>query len=481
MSAAGTLGAMNLLLHDSRDLPGRRVMILLSEGFQIMQTDRRDDAWQPETRIRSGLDRVFEQATRAGVVIYSVDVRGLRAGGLLASDDARGQASPKGTAVSEADNAARDRGRLLIDTQESLGYVAEQTGGFAILNTNDIGRGLGRVLDDVKSYYILGYDPPEGTFAAKGKTPRYHKVTVRVRRRGLTVKSRKEFLGVSDPPNAAPVAPAQVLQHAALSPFATSEIPIKATALPGYSPTDGAFVRALLYIDGRPLAYEPDATGRRAASVDVLGLAVDEQGTEVGELTTGFSVALADNANPAELEKGLVYVLRVPIPNPGAYQVRFAVRDQHSGAVGATGQFVQLEDVAHGAFALSGIVVGEDTQHADASVAEGLDTAGLLRQQARRVFDRGSRLTYAYEVYNAGPAVEATASVWRGDERVFATPADELKAPAAAASRFSAAGGLKLGTGLPPGRYVLQVDARTRPGGGSKRTAATERIDFEVR
>ena len=39
MSAAGTLGAMNLLLRDSRDLPGRRVMILLSEGFQIMVKD----------------------------------------------------------------------------------------------------------------------------------------------------------------------------------------------------------------------------------------------------------------------------------------------------------------------------------------------------------------------------------------------------------------------------------------------------------
>ncbi len=481
MSAAGTLGAMNLLLHNSRDLPGRRVMILLSEGFQVMETDHHDGTWQPEPRIRGGLDRVFEQATRAGVVIYSVDIRGLQTGGLLASDNAVGLGSPQDVIEnSQVVKAAHDRNRMLLDTEESLSYVAAQTGGFAVLSSNDIGRGLERVLDDVKSYYILGYDPPEGTFAEKGKTPRYHKLSVRVKRPGLKIRTRKEFLGFREPPETAPSTPAEALQHAALSPFATSEIPIKATALPGYSPTSGAFVRALLYIDARGLSYEPDATGRRAASVDVLGIAVDEQGTEVGQLSTGFSVALADKADEAELEKGLVYVLRVPIAKPGAYQVRFAVRDQRSGAVGSTGQFVQLEDVAHGAFALSGIVIGEDKTSADARVAEGLDTGGLLRQQARRVFEPGSQLSFAYEVYNAGAPVEATASVWRGDEKVFATMADRLAPPATDESRFAAAGGLKLGTALPPGRYVLQVDARTKPGSG-RRKSATERIDFEVR
>ena len=173
-------------------------------------------------------------------------------------------------------------------------------------------------------------------------------------------------------------------------------------------------------------------------------------------------------------------MLRVPIPKPGAYQVRFAVRDQRSGAVGLTGQFVQLQDVAHGAFALSGIVIGEDEKSADARVAEGLDTAGLLRQQARRVFEPGSHISFAYEVYNAGAPVEATASVWRGDEKVFATMVDRLAPPATDASRFAAAGGLKLGSALPPGRTSLQVDAKTRPGSG-RRKSASERIDFEVR
>jgi VWFA-related protein len=477
MSAAGTLSAMNLMLRDSRDLPGRRVMILLSEGFQIMETDHLDGSWTPEPRTRSGLDRVFEQATRAGVVIYSVDVRGLQTGRLMASDNAKGlQTSQQAPEQSQAVAAGNERTSMLLDTEESLSYVAEQTGGFAVLSNNDLGHGLARVLDDVKSYYILGYEPPDGTFAAEGKTPRYHKLSVRVKRPGLTVRTRKEFLGFREPPETVPVTAAGILKHAALSPFATSEIPIKATALPGYSPATGGFVRALLYIDARALSYAPDDAGHRAASVDVVGIAVDDQGSEVSQLSTGFSVALADQADQEGLEKGLVYVLRVPIPKPGAYQVRFAVRDQRSGAVGSTGQFVQLEDVAHGAFALSGIVIGEDDKPAaDAKVGEGLDTAGLLRQQARRVFEPGSRLSFAYEVYNADAPVEATASVWRGDEKVFTTMADRLAPPAATASRFAAAGGLKLGTALPPGRYVLQVDAK------SKRKAASERIDFEVR
>jgi hypothetical protein len=55
---------------------------------------------------------------------------------------------------------------------------------------------------------------------------------------------------------------------------------------------------------------------------------------------------------------------------------------RHSGALGSVGEFVQIDDVAKGDFALSGIVIGENNA-ANVRPAEGLDAAGLLRQQAR--------------------------------------------------------------------------------------------------
>ena len=210
-------------------------------------------------------------------------------------------------------------------------------------------------------------------------------------------------------------------------------------------------------------------------------MAFDQEGIEVGHFSTGFSLALTEHAAQAALEDGVVYVLRVPIPHPGAYQVRFAVRDRHSGALGSVGEFVQIDDVAKGDFALSGIVIGENNA-ANVRPAEGLDAAGLLRQQARRIFAPGTNLTFAYEVYNASAPVQASITIWKGEGKITDGPTDTLTPPADAGQRFAAAGGIKLGEKLAPGDYFLQVVARTsdseRKG---KQRSATQRVEFEVR
>ena len=474
MSAAGTLGALNLLVRSARELPGRRALVLLSEGFEIMGYDL--GTWQPIPRVRGALDRLIEQATRAGVVIYTVDSRGLQSGGLQAADNAAGRNG------AEIASAGGDRLKKLIDTQEGMGYLAEQTGGIAVANTNDLATGLRRATDDVRSYYIIGFTPAPGSFAAPGKTPREHKISLKVKRPGLKVRTRKSFFGVSDPDVVpGPITPAEALREAVMSPFATTEIPLKGTALAAFSPTTGTFVRALLHLDARALTFAPDAEGHRVAEVDVLGMAFDQEGIEVGHLSTGFSLALTEHAAQAALEDGVVYVLRVPIPHPGAYQVRFAVRDRRSAALGSVGEFVQIDDVAKGDFALSGIVIGENNA-ANVRPAEGLDAAGLLRQQARRIFAPGTNLTFAYEVYNASAPVQASITVWQGERKITDGPTDTLTPPGEAGQRFAAAGGIKLGEKLASGDYFLQVVARTsdseRKG---KQRSATQRVEFEVR
>jgi VWFA-related protein len=477
MSASGSLGALNLIIRGASQLPGRRAIVLLSEGFALMTNDR--GAYIAEPRTRIALDRAIEAAMRNGVVIYSVDARGLQTGGLMASDNVVGNAAP--------DTSQLDRRRFIHDTQEGLTYVAEQTGGIAALDTNDIGAGIARVVNDIRSYYILGYTPDDNTFAKPGKTPRLHKLSLKVKRPGLTVRTRKTFLGVSDPPAMAPQtssSPAQALRDAATSPFTASEIPMRATALPGYAP-DGAFVRTLLEIDAKALSFARGADGRTTADVDVLGMAFDQDGSEVGHMSTAFSVGLNSDTDAEALRdgEGLIYVLKVPIPKPGAYQIRFAARDRRSGAIGSAGQFAWIDDVAHGAFAMSGILLGpESTTTASSKPAEAVDTSGLLKQQGHRVFRPGTRLSYAYEIYNAADApVEASATVWRGQERVFTAPAATLVPPATSAERFAAAGGIKLGPSLPPGDYVLQIATRTPQAKTRKKGVAVQSVDFEVR
>jgi hypothetical protein len=99
--------------------------------------------------------------------------------------------------------------------------------------------------------------------------------------------------------------------------------------------------------------------------------------------------------------------------------------------------------------------------------------------QALRVYRPGAQLRYACEIYNAAGPVQLALSVWRGSERVLATPADTLAPPSRAERWFAAGGAFKLGDALPPGRYVLQLAAQTTASG--KAVRAVQRMDFDVR
>ena len=383
ISASGTLGALNLAIEAARDLPGRKAVLFVSEGFQIMEGAELD------VRVRTALDRAIDRAARAGVVVYSLDPRGLQTAGLQAGDNLK---RPSPGESLEATVRARAAERLAFnrDTQESLAYLAEQTGGFAVLNTNDLAQGLGRIVEDIRDYYVIGYVPDEGTFARKGQKPRYQKISVKARRPGVRVRTRKEFLGVSDPDEAArPADSGEQLVRAAISPFTETDIELRATTLPGYSVEQGLFVRALLHIDARAFTFRDGDGGKRTASVDVLGMVFDPDGTQVGHLSTGFSVGAADDASEGALRDGVAYTLRVRIPAAGAYQVRFAVRDQQSGRMGSAGDFVNVPDVAGGEFALSGIVL-----HAGAAEAAGgrSEPLTLSPAQALRIYRPGIHL-----------------------------------------------------------------------------------------
>ncbi len=214
MSAGGTLGMLQLAIRGVRDLPGRKAVVLISEGFELFERDP-DGTYQPSLLVRDQLERVVDRAMRVGVVVYAIDPRGLQTGGLTAED---------ATTFAGADTvmtAGVSRRQFLLETQESLRFLAEQTGGRAMVNSNDIAQLLKRVSDDLRGYYVIGYTPPEDTFAAPGRTPRFHAVSVSVKRPGLRVRTRKGFLGVSDNDRTAPPAsPQQALHDAAMSPFA---------------------------------------------------------------------------------------------------------------------------------------------------------------------------------------------------------------------------------------------------------------------
>ena len=124
------------------------------------------------------LRRVYETASRFNASIYAVD--------------------PRGLAVFEFDMdqpqiSYRTDQRALRFTQDTLRILAEETGGRAIVNQNDLRPGLQQMLDDASGYYLLGYNssgaPTDGEF---------HEIEVRLRRDGLRVRAREGYWAVTE-------------------------------------------------------------------------------------------------------------------------------------------------------------------------------------------------------------------------------------------------------------------------------------------
>ena len=125
MSSTGTLSMLQMAIRGVRDLPGRKAVVLISEGFQILERDP-DGTYQLAYLVRDQLDRVVDLAMRAGVVLYSLDPRGLVAGGLNAEDTA--------TFADAADTslATVERRRFLLETLDTRRFLADQTGDYRL-------------------------------------------------------------------------------------------------------------------------------------------------------------------------------------------------------------------------------------------------------------------------------------------------------------------------------------------------------------
>jgi hypothetical protein len=288
-------------------------------------------------------------------------------------------------------------------------------------------------------------------------------------------------MGVSDPERRSALpTPAEELVRAARSPFNAATIGLHTTNLPGYSPERGMFVRTVLRLDAHGLTFSAGADGTKTATVDLVGLVFDTDHTQVHDINTGFNVTLENGAADQAIQDGLVYTARVPIAKPGGYQLRFAVRDRRSGAIGTGGAFVAVPDVAGGAFALSGLVLRADQRSAPSASLDS-DRFSLPPADALRVYAPGTALEYSYEIYNAGKAVEVVATLWRGEKQLATLPPDAL-VPPPDGSPLSAAGRLSLAKDLPAGIYLLQISATsTDPKHAKKVRRAVQWLSFDVK
>jgi len=199
--SARTLRTLTTLATGLANVPGRKTIVLMSEGFLA------EDEWPL-------VAETVTLAAKANARIYTLDARGLERG-----------------LPSVFDAAPTDSATRLLEQMDfgadSINSLAVDSGGFVVRNTNQFDQAIARIADDAGNYYVLGIRPsaqPDGKF---------HPIRVKVTRPGVSVRARRGYVAVPRPAAMETITAARGEAPAATpEPPATADEPSPVTAPP---------------------------------------------------------------------------------------------------------------------------------------------------------------------------------------------------------------------------------------------------------
>src|SRR6185436_543668 len=183
----------------------------------------------------------------------------------------------------------------------------------------------------------LGYNPDDSTFqTGAGK---FHSISVRLKRPGLTVRSRTGFLGNPDRGTPLPRTPLEQITRALTAPFATGDVRVRLTTLFSHDLKKGSSIDAMLHFDVRDLTFTIEADGTRTSQIDIAAVTFDVEGNQIDGASKTWRFHMTKEQYDSVVNSGIVYNLHVPVKKPGPYQMRVVLRDNGSQRIGSSTQF----------------------------------------------------------------------------------------------------------------------------------------------
>ena len=455
------LASLAALCEAQRDVPGKKTVVLFSQGFITSSTQD----WQ--------VQGIIDLANRANVAIYIIDAAGLRGGapetgsyipttpmgnvGALRSTEERMNAQAGENVFDNVKHEGRER------EFDILYRISGDTGGKFIKGTNDIARGLERVDDEVRSRYTIGYHSTDANFNGD-----FRKLKVEVRRPGAEVSTRPGFYAIAHDTTVF-FSPEDRKLLAGLDAAASSpSIPLY-MALSPFRAAGGGYVIPLS-IEFPPSAVKFEQKGgKRQMQFDVLGR-IRGAGEEraVSRLGGYFQIALDERQYQAMLSDKLFLRQDLELA-PGDYEVDLVVRDRLSGKLAAKREKLSLPE-SGGEFSWSGFVL---SRHAEAAgqPAEGaadvlIHAGAAIRPTPSREFKAADNLIIFFRLYDAGasatgkPLVKVTVRLLSGGKDAVKpigydlTDITPAPVPHLAFAKFVSLAPLR------PGKYTLSVEAK---------------------
>jgi VWFA-related protein len=333
-----TLAAMKGMARAVSGYPGRKNMIWLSGAFPIdiepnpalMDPFRNARGFEAEIREASSL------LATSRVAVYPVDVRGLTSRGIdismaasetqfmndAAPNSAHGVIAPSQSSLG---NTLTAQTTELTNDRATMKNIAQQTGGEAFVNTNDLKKVINRSLEDGSTYYTLAYTPP------KEDQGGYHRVTVQATNKNWKLAYRRGYYNI--PPVTASGAVGTAALRTALQPGmppATSMLLTTAVELPDASRKD---VKVNYVINSNGVDFADVPGDKKRVQIDCMVIAFDSSGKEVAHASDTLDATLPANAYAAVMAHGIPAHQLISLP-PGRYNLRIGVMDRNTQQIG---------------------------------------------------------------------------------------------------------------------------------------------------
>lgn len=460
--ARPVLAALAALAEAQRDLPGKKTVVLFSQGFVAPSVLD----WQ----IRSTIDI----ANRANVAIYVIDSAGLRGDapnsiGIWASsplDGISGLANQEQRIRAVGGETVFDYARLEGSNRnfDILYQISGETGGQFIKGTNDIGRGLNRIDQEIRARYTLAYQSTDPNFDGT-----FRKVKVEVRRPGAEVFARAGYYAVARDQLISLSADDKKLLGAIASARGDSALPVFMELTP-FRIQEGRYVVPLaLELPSAAVKFEQKGD-KQQVHLDVLGVVRQGQGSILSRLGGDFNIGLTAEQYRAIQDYNIFYRQDLELV-PGTYSIELLVRDKLSGKTTVRREQLILP-AGDEAFSTSGVVLSRYVEPSPRQLAAGagfdvLNQEGVqIRPSPAREFRATDKLIIFFELYNAAPGpetnkprVKISVTLWKDGKAVTRPVNDELTETHNEPTphlTFATYVSLK---GLPPGSYTARIEA----------------------
>ena len=252
------------------------------------------------------------------------------------------------------------------DNQQVMYMLASGTGGFVIINTNDLLSGLEKIAKEQNQYYLLGYTP------AEAKEGSCHTIKVKVERSGTIVRARSGYCNIPPQDQLAgdPIEKEMEAQAAAQAPGGFT-----ASLADPFFYTSANTARVNVAVDLPSSEIKPEKQkGKLHAEVNILGIAYRADGTAAARFSDTLKLEFGDKQEFQNFQtKPLHYENQFDVA-PGKYNLKVVFKSGRSFGTVQTPLLVDPWDGKH--FTVSAMAFSTE-YHKVASENTGLDAQVL--------------------------------------------------------------------------------------------------------